>query len=195
MVWLVLSVILWGIVHSLLASLKAKELALRWFGAQAMHFYRLLYNVFAVLSFIPILAIAALTNSPILYIVPFPWSGLMVFGEILAVAGLVVAFLQTDVWDFIGLRQLGDAKAASELKTGGLYRYVRHPLYAAGLAFIWLFPHMTLNILVLNIPLTIYILIGAFFEERKLRSAFGKEYADYAAATPMLIPFVKRKRM
>jgi len=194
MFWLVLLVLLWGSVHSLLASLKAKELFLGWFGTKVMRFYRLFYNVLAVLSFIPVLVIAALTNSRTLYVVPFPWSGLMVLGEILAVAGLVIGFLQTNAWEFLGLRQLGESDGPSQLQTSGLYRYVRHPLYATGLAFIWLFPLMTYNLLAFNVALTIYILIGASFEERKLRREFGKEYIDYSAVTPILVPFIIRKR-
>ena len=193
MSWIFLSMVLWGSLHSLLASLKAKELARRWFGENFMHFYRLFYNALAVLSFLPVLAIAMLTSSSILYVVPFPWSGLMVIGEILAVAGLAIGLHETDMWEFLGLRQLGRSKGPSRLKTTGLYRYVRHPLYSAGLAFIWLFLRMTLMILALNLALTIYILIGAFFEERKLQREFGQEYIDYAALTPMLIPFIKGK--
>lgn len=178
----------------MLASMKAKELALRWFGASFMRFYRLLYNGFSILTFIPIMGIAALTKGPKLYVVPMPWAGLMVLGEFLAVAGLVIALVQTDVWGFIGLRQLGERNEPTQLKIGGLYRYIRHPLYLMGLVFIWLFPYMTGAILVFNISLTIYILIGVFFEERKLRREFGQEYIAYAAKTPMLIPFRKKNK-
>lgn len=194
MVWLVLAVLIWGSVHSWLASMKAKELALRWFGAQAMRFYRLLYNGFSILTFIPVMGIAALTKSPKLYAVPIPWAALMVLGELLAAAGLVIALVQTDVWGFIGLRQLGESRGPTPLKIGGLYRYVRHPLYLMGLVFIWFFPYMTGTLLVFNLSLTLYILIGIFFEERKLRREFGQEYVAYAAKTPMLIPFLKKNK-
>jgi protein-S-isoprenylcysteine O-methyltransferase Ste14 len=194
MFWLILSLVLWAIVHSLLASLKAKQLAQEWFGAQAMHFYRLLYNGFAILTFIPIFGITALTKSPILYAVPLPWAGFMVLGEFLALAGLIIALMQTDVWVFIGLRQLGESSRSTPLNTGGLYHYLRHPLYLMGLVFIWLFPYMTCTIQVFNLALTLYILIGIFLEERKLRREFGQVYIDYAAETPMLIPFLKGKK-
>jgi protein-S-isoprenylcysteine O-methyltransferase Ste14 len=194
MVWLIVSILIWGIIHSLLASLKAKELARRWFGVSSTRLYRLLYNAFAVLSFLPILGLAALTRSRTVYVVPFPWSGLMVLGEILAAAGLVICLLQTGVWEFIGLRQLGQGSGKSQLQVNGFYRYIRHPLYATGLAFIWLFPYMTGTLLVVNAALTIYILVGAFFEERKLRREFGQAYIDYAAVTPMLVPFTKWKK-
>jgi hypothetical protein len=43
--WLFLSVLLWGFVHSLLASMKAKEMILRCFGEHLARFYRLAYNL------------------------------------------------------------------------------------------------------------------------------------------------------
>jgi len=189
------TLLLWGLLHSLLASHKAKELARQALGPVLGRFYRLFYNLFAGLSFLPVLAIAAAMPDRTLYTVPLPWAGLMVFGELLAVAALVAGFLQTDPWEFLGLRQLGspdpERPLDAKLTTSGLYRYVRHPLYTAGVAFIWLLPLMTVNVLAINAALTVYVVIGAYFEERKLRREFGQAYADYAAVTPMFIPFLK----
>jgi protein-S-isoprenylcysteine O-methyltransferase Ste14 len=53
---------------------------------------------------------------------------------------------------------------------------------------------MTVNLLAINVAVTVYILIGTLFEERKLRREFGEEYIEYCAATPMLIPFTKRNK-
>jgi protein-S-isoprenylcysteine O-methyltransferase Ste14 len=191
MLWLVLLVLLWGMLHSLLASIKVKELVRQVFGPRVDHFYRLAYNVFAGVSFLPVLAVAALTTDRRLYLLSLPLSGLMVLGELLAVAALVIGFRQTDAWEFLGLRQLGESFKPSKLTTSGLYRYVRHPLYTAGLALIWLLPLMTVNVLAINIALTVYVIAGAAFEERKLRREFGQDYADYMAVTPMFILFVK----
>ncbi|MCX6034825.1 MAG: isoprenylcysteine carboxylmethyltransferase family protein [Chloroflexi bacterium] len=191
MLWLVLSVLLWGLLHSLFASHKAKELARQVFGPRVNRFYRLAYNVFAGVSFLPVLAVMFLVPDRTLYLVPLPWSGLMVLGELLAVAALVIGFRQTDAWEFLGLRQPGESDKPSKLTASGLYQYVRHPLYSAGLAFIWLLPLMTVNVLAVNIALTIYVITGAYFEERKLRGEFGQDYADYMAVTPMFIPFLK----
>lgn len=78
--------------------------------------------------------------------------------------------------------------------TGGLYRYVRHPLYAFSLLTLWLAPTMSLNSFIVYLAFTIYILIGIVFEERKLLHEFGVEYARYRSVTPMLIPAVKPVR-
>ena len=105
---------------------------------------------------------------------------------------LVVGVLQTDTLSFVGLRQLFETEEKpSKLVTKGFYRYIRHPLYTFGLLFLWLSPVVTINSFVLYVFLTIYILVGAHFEERKLLREFGQEYVDYKAATPMLIPGLK----
>jgi len=196
MFWLILSVLLWGTLHSLFASLKAKQLARRWFGPMAERIYRLAYNLFALVSFMPVLAIVVLFPDRQLYLVPLPWLALMIVGQLLAVVALMVGFLQTDVWEFIGLRQRTGSLSSrgGELLVSGLYRYVRHPLYTAGLIFIWLMPLMTVNVLAINIAITIYVIIGAFCEERKLMREFGEAYVAYQRQTPMLVPFLRFQR-
>lgn len=185
-----LGIILWGAVHSLTASLGAKARAQRVWGAEADRFYRLGYNLFSLITFLPILALVFLLPDQPLYSVPAPWSFLMLIGQLFAVLTLAAGLLQTDVWHFLGLRQLIDhAHSPPKLVVSGLYRWVRHPLYTAGLLFIWLLPVMTINRLVMNTGLTLYLLIGALFEERKLLREFGEAYQEYRDRTPMLIPW------
>lgn len=195
MLWIIVSVLLWGLLHSLLASSRSKEVAQQVFGAGVRRFYRLAYNIFACISFLPVLALMFIVPDRTLYSIPFPWAALMLLGEALAVIALVVGLLQSRPLDFAGLRQLRTMEDhPGQLKTDGLYRYVRHPLYTAGLAFIWLLPLMTVNALAVNIALTAYVICGAYVEERKLRVEFGQVYRDYMAATPMFIPFPGRNK-
>ena len=187
-----LSVLIYGIVHSLLASNQIKNLARCLFGAYADRGYRLAYNIFAIISLLPVLALPALLPDRTVYVIPSPWVYLTFLGQLLAVGLLLVGLLQTGVWSFFGFRQLmvGDEQVESRLEVRGLYRYVRHPLYTAGLLFIWLTPLMTSNVLALFFGLTIYIIIGAYFEERRLVQEYGPAYDEYKKSTPMLVPFV-----
>lgn len=70
----------------------------------------------------------------------------------------------------------------------GLYRWMRHPLYTGGLLLIWLTPVMTVNTLTLIIVLSIYLVVGAVFEEHRLVQEFGEQYTAYQQQVPMLIP-------
>ncbi len=187
--WLTLTVFLWGIVHSITASLEAKEWINRTFGDAGMRFYRLAFNLFSIISFAPILLLMAILPDNVLYRVPAPWMYLFLAGQLTAGVLLIIGVLQTDTLSFVGLRQLIEGeRRTSSLVTGGLYRWVRHPLYTSGLLFIWLSPVMSQNSLVVIVAATIYIIVGALFEERKLKREFGREYEEYRSKTPMLIP-------
>ena len=187
-----LGVVLWGSVHSWTASLWAKARARQVLGATADRYYRLLYNLFSIITFLPVLALVVFLPDQPLYAVPAPWFYLMLAGQFLALMALVAGVLQTDVWHFIGLRQLSSQSSGpSRLVVSGFYRWVRHPLYTASLAFIWLLPVMTVNRLALNLGLSFYLVVGALFEERKLFLEFGQEYQKYRSRTPMLIPWRK----
>lgn len=194
--WIILlSVLVYGVVHSLLATLAAKARARQWFGPGADRWYRLAYNTFGILTFLPILALTAALSSERLYVIPTPWSYITLVGQLLALLVLGIGLLQTRIWSFLGFEQMLNPpeSSTSQLVTGGLYRWVRHPLYTAGLVFIWLTPIMTSNLLALNIGLTVYLVLGAIYEERKLVREFGETYIDYQQRTPMLIPGLRKR--
>jgi protein-S-isoprenylcysteine O-methyltransferase Ste14 len=192
--WIILlSVLVYGSVHSLLATSAAKARARQWFGPGADRWYRLAYNTFGILTFLPILALTATFQGERLYVIPTPWSYITLVGQLLALLALVIGLLQTGIWSFLGFEQMLNPShnEPAQMVAGGLYRWVRHPLYTAGLAFIWLTPIMTSSLLVLNIGLTIYLVVGAIYEERKLVREFGETYIDYQQRTPMIIPLVR----
>jgi protein-S-isoprenylcysteine O-methyltransferase Ste14 len=188
MFWLILAIVLWGVIHSLLASAGIKDLLRRTFGNGFMRFYRLSYNIFAVISVLPILYLMLTVPDQVMYQVPAPFSLLMRVGQMASILFLFIAVLQTDILSFAGLRQLFEEEKTGQLIISGLYRYVRHPLYTFSLLILWLSPNMSLNSFIVYTALTIYVLIGIIFEERKLIREFGQEYETYRDATPMLIP-------
>jgi protein-S-isoprenylcysteine O-methyltransferase Ste14 len=188
MFWLVFTIALWGVVHSLLASIGMKNFIRGVVGGGFMKYYRLLYNIFAVISILPVLYLMVSLPDKTLYQVPAPWSYLMLAGQALSLVLLFVVIWQTDLLSFVGLRQLMEEEKPRNLVISGFYRSVRHPLYIFILLFLWLTPLMTVNLLIVYLALTVYILIGIFFEERKLLREFGQAYAEYKSSTPMLVP-------
>jgi protein-S-isoprenylcysteine O-methyltransferase Ste14 len=195
--WLILLAVLgYGLLHTLLAAQIIKSLALRLFGTKTERIYRLFYNFIAIITLLPILLLPILLIDRELYRIPFPWIILTLIIQLWAAIVLVIGLKQTGLTSFIGLRQLllPEDISPPKLVTDGLYRYVRHPLYTAGLVIIWLIPIMTCNLLALDIGLTIYIIIGAYFEERKLLLEFGDAYVKYRQITPMLFPGLRLPR-
>lgn len=185
-----LAVGLYGGLHSFLASFFSKAWARQKFGPAADRYYRLVFNLVGLVTLLPVLALVLLLPDQALYRFPAPWQMLGYALQVGGVGMLVAGVLHTDAWAFLGLRQLtaADPTAGDRLVVHGLYSWVRHPLYTAGLLFMWGTPVMSANLFAAYLGLSIYLYIGALFEERKLLRVFGAEYAAYRARVPMLIP-------
>ncbi|HLB50419.1 MAG TPA: isoprenylcysteine carboxylmethyltransferase family protein [Anaerolineales bacterium] len=191
----------WGALHSILASLTAKARARQLLGLRtADAVYRLLYNIAALVTFLPVMALVGILPDQPLYRFPAWLTFITVPIQFVAVLALTIALLQVDLPRFIGLRQLirwsegkPDPRDPPRLYTGGIYGWVRHPLYFFSLVFIWLTPIMTFNVLTFNIAATLYLWIGSIFEERKLVAEFGEAYREHQRRVPRLFPVLWRK--
>jgi protein-S-isoprenylcysteine O-methyltransferase Ste14 len=183
----------YGVIHSLLAGLPVKNWARRTFGPQVDRWYRLVYNVVAGVTFLPLFPLLALLPDQVLYVVPSPGRWLMLAGQLLALVGLGLAFLQTEPLHFLGLAQLWTQPAAAQangrLVVTGFYYWVRHPLYFFSMLFLWLTPAMTANLLVTYLLISLYFYIGSIYEERRLLAEFGQAYREYQRCVPRLIPW------
>lgn len=184
-----LAVALYGVLHSWLASDGAKATSRRLFGATSDRWYRLAFNLLGAITFVPVLVVVALFPGSNLYQIHFPWLLLSAAIQLSAVLLLLAALARTDGMRFLGLRQLTQERLPqAEMTVSGPYRWVRHPLYTAGLLFIWAVPVMTSSILALNLALSLYLFIGSEFEERKLLSQWGDKYDHYRQRVPRMIP-------
>lgn len=191
-----LAVGLYGALHSLLATRAAKLRARARLGPRAYRFYRLAYNAFALASFVPVFLLLARFPGQVVYEIPWPWAALALAGQAACLLLLAIGLHQTDPLSFLGLRQLGEAEGSEPqpLRVMGLNRWVRHPLYSAGLLLIWLSPVMTTGVLALNLALTAYIAVGYRLEERRLLAMYGQAYAEYQVRVPALFPRLPRSR-
>jgi methanethiol S-methyltransferase len=183
-----------GLIHSLLASYTAKAAAQRVLGRNvATATYRLMFNVAALLTVVPAMYLVFMLPDHELYRLPAPWDSIALGGQALAALGLVYAVYQMDAWFFIGLRQLGepssiDSTSTAQLVTTGLYRLVRHPLYTFSLIALYLTSPMSINWLAFAVSCNIYFYLGSIFEERKLVREFGALYRAYQQQVPRLLP-------
>lgn len=111
----------------------------------------------------------------------------------LSILGFIWGGLSLKAFDPCGIRPVldrlqGRIPGTMPFTARGAYLLVRHPLYLFSILMIWSCPDMTTDRLLFNILWTVWIIIGAFLEERDLVAEFGDTYREYRKRVPMLIP-------
>ncbi|MEW8049556.1 MAG: hypothetical protein AB2792_12790 [Candidatus Thiodiazotropha sp.] len=181
---------LYSLIHSTLASLWAKRALAKLLPA-VMPWYRLLFNLAAILLLVPPLYMLWSYRAEPLW----QWQGLMAWLAyglmIISVAGFIWSMRYYDSGEFLGIRQLQrhqqDAKDQEQLHISPLHRFVRHPWYSLGLVLIWV-QDMDPARLVSAITVTCYLVLGSRLEENKLLVYHGDRYHYYRKRVPGLIP-------
>lgn len=191
--WYLLAWISFGALHSLLAADAVKRRLKPRLGA----WYRAAYNILATLHLIAVLAVGYwLIDSGSLGLPPIV-AGLQIAVFVIGAAIFLHALRFYDLGRLGGLFQLYQAGRGRDepdeepLRTDGWHRYVRHPLYFAGLLMLWGAARSELGVAT-ALWASLYLVIGAWLEERKLLRHFGQAYADYRAKVPALIPWKGR---
>ncbi|MFT5485898.1 MAG: protein-S-isoprenylcysteine O-methyltransferase Ste14 [Paracoccaceae bacterium] len=154
-------------------------------------YHRLAYNGFAVLhlGIVWWLGRAWLSAAPPLGVPPTA----ALIGDGATILGLIVIAVALTGYDrgrFLGTTQIrSPAEEPDEgLKTGGLLRYVRHPLYSG--LFLVLWGHAQTEFALATAAWgSIYLLIGAMYEERRLADRYGAAYVEYRRRVPAFIPW------
>jgi methanethiol S-methyltransferase len=183
----------WCVLHSLLITPSVVgRIQNRW--APYFTYYRLGYNLFSLLTLLPLWvytkSLSGLTN--VLWSWPYsPVQGLM---ALLAAGAFIAGGRAYDLRFFLGLRQIKDSRATSllsapgPLRSSGILEMVRHPWYTGGLLLVWT-PRMDRPILIMSVILSVYFIVGARLEERKLTRLYGQAYREYQQEVSMFFPF------
>lgn len=119
-------------------------------------------------------------------------------------AALLVASIVLVVQGVQGLKRLGQPDAArqeeglygfertTQLVTDGVFRYIRHPMYASLIFLAWGACMQRPNIsgAVLASTATYLLWLTAKADERECTAFFGQAYRDYMGRSKRFIPFV-----
>jgi len=182
--------VVYGVIHSLLASERAKHLAKKTFPNR-FRAYRLVYNLLAGLLLLVPLGLMARYPGELLWRWPGELRWIMDGAAIAALAGFAFSLRMYDNAEFLGLRQLScpphEAGATPPMSLSMAHRFVRHPWYFYGLVIVWT-REMNAALLTSAIMITLYLIIGSCLEERKLVACYGEAYRDYKRHVPTLIP-------
>jgi protein-S-isoprenylcysteine O-methyltransferase Ste14 len=187
---------LFGFIHTYLGTLKFKRKVAEKIG-DYIAFYRLAYNIFALLSFYLIYILSPKPDI-IIYDLNYPWDILNFVFQALSLIGFVWAGLPTDLPEFLGISQIRrwlkgnyrekDIDETSVLKTNGPYKLCRHPIYLFSILFLGFRSTMSLFYFVFFICIIVYFYVGSYYEEKRLLEKFGEEYLNYKKITPRIIP-------
>ena len=194
-IFLLFAVYAW--VHSVLASYGIKEIFKKNFG-DLIAFYRLGYNLFAIVS---LYLIYELSPKPhvIIYDLQNPFDILILIPQFIALIGLLWSFKYVCVKEFLGINQIkryihknysSDLDEDLTLAIGGPYKYSRHPIYFFSIMFLLFRPTMDLFYLTFFLLIVAYFYIGAYYEEKKLVRTFGEIYTRYQELVPQIFPSI-----
>jgi methanethiol S-methyltransferase len=192
-----LAMVIFGVVHSLLASLEAKRLAAHLVGEKAQAaFYRLFYIIQSLLTFGLVLVYIQRLPKRRLYHLRGPLALLLRAGQGLGLLHACWAAYQVGIARITGLSNLSawwqnvptqpepvaqgpELEGDTELTIGGPFLLSRHPLNFSPVPIFWLTPHMTTRRLVFNLVGTLYLILGSLHEEKRLRVVYNGAYAAY----------------
>jgi protein-S-isoprenylcysteine O-methyltransferase Ste14 len=119
--------------------------------------------------------------------------GLLSFSPVVIMLQVAAVFLM--IWARVTFKarsfHLSAAPTEGGLVTTGPYKFIRHPIYAAVLLFVW--SAVAGNLTVGNVLLGCVVFAGSFIrivcEEPLVRERYP-EYQQYAEKTKRLIPYV-----
>jgi len=198
----ILLAVLWSVwcgLHSLLITPAVTgRIQNRW--GRYFVYYRLGYNLFSLLTLLPLWSYTKSLSGLTGALWSWPYSLVQGLIALLGVAAMVAGGRAYDLPFFLGLRQIKDSRATSlltapgPLKFSGVLGMVRHPWYSGGLLLIWA-QKMDPPILMMSLILSVYFIVGALLEERKLRRSYGQDYRDYQREVSMFFPlkWLKKK--
>lgn len=185
--------ILWCALHSTLVTKTVTDYMKQKLGYQ-YRFYRLFYNIVSLVTIAALLYYSVSHRGPLV----FRWEGSLVIVKYLLLAMSIYLFIagakHYSMWQFFGIHQIKTGQTGhtlSEYNTfdaAGILGAVRHPWYTGGIMIIWS-SDIFLSTLLYNIVISIYFVIGAFLEERKLLLEFGERYREYQNNVSMFIPY------
>lgn len=180
----ILRLALFCILHSLLAAPRFKRYLQQKTGSP-LRGYRLAYNLIACLSFFWVML--AWQSTQVIFVAPGVWSLIMSGLQLIILALAANCLRQTGLASFLGT-DLQHSDGHDTLITSGCYSLTRHPLYLLGILFFVLMPVVTTRWLVLSGCSSVYFLLGALIEEKRMLRKYGKRYQHYQQQVPFLIP-------
>ncbi len=189
LIWNVLWIIGFGYKHTFMASTQFRNMVVR-FLPEAMN--RGLYTLATGVYLFSLIYFWAPIRGELWSVDGIEYFVVMI-GFAFGWGFLFLATFMIDHFELFGLKQAycyfkQRKNPPLSFVKSGFYAYVRHPIMTGLLVGMWCIPEMSYNLLVLAIGFTLYVFVGVYFEERKLKRVLGDVYQDYCQQVGGLVP-------
>lgn len=203
---------LFAALHSICAHEPFKNALARWTTPFFVeHFWRFIYCALSYAALYYWIAVLHWGQHPDsnIWLIDYPepvWRVLVIL-HLFSIALAYVSFLQSDYLEFLGLTQMwrglrrllnpsADVPdlalfGTHRLEVKGVYGWIRHPMLVAGFLFLAT-SGPSRNNLVFLLMYTMYMLIGGYYEERRLVRIFGEQYLQYRLQAGAFTPRLRR---
>lgn len=184
-------IMLFGLQHSIMARPKFKQWLTKYIPE---HLERSTFVLVSTIFFVPLIFFWQPLGG-VIWTIEEPLAVGIVYAIFALGWGILfLASFQLNHFDLFGLRQVwlhfrGKEYFHLPFATPWLYRYLRHPLYVGLLIGLWATPTMTVTHFALALACTLYVRVGAHYEEKDLQDHLP-EYRQYQQDVQGFVPGV-----
>lgn len=205
LIWPSIYFIFFAIFHSVTSHEIFKSFLSRVVGSFFVeHFWRLIYCVasFAVLNYLVLVPLRSPQFTEVLYFYPIWVFNILAILYLFGLFIIYAAFIQVNYFEFWGVQQAYygirylltkrpppkmEIAGVDRLVVKGIYHVVRHPMLAGGFMMVISSP-LTVATILYSTFIFIYMLVGVYFEERRLHQNIGPDYARYCKEVGAFFP-------
>jgi protein-S-isoprenylcysteine O-methyltransferase Ste14 len=160
----------------------------------SFRFYRLFYNFVSLVTLIPLVYYSHMLREAPVFHWEGSWGIVQIFLLTISVYLFVAGGKHYSWAKFCGISQIKAGRAGLSLAdnntfvVSGIHRIIRHPWYLGGILIVWV-QDLSASTILINMVISVYFMIGAVLEERKLVIEFGEKYCEYQRTVSMLFPW------
>jgi protein-S-isoprenylcysteine O-methyltransferase Ste14 len=117
---------------------------------------------------------------------------LLINGGYLVIAGILVFRRNGKIDHNRDEKTLFGFEKTTELIDQGIYKYIRHPLYASLIYLAWgiYFKHPDTVLLIVSVLSSIFLYITSRYDEKECIVYFGDKYREYMTRSKMFVPML-----
>ena len=117
---------------------------------------------------------------------------LLIYSLYLVIAGLLLMKKIGKPHQIRDEKNLFGFEKTTELIDSGVFKYIRHPLYASLIFLTWAIylKNPTDILFIIALLSTVFLYLTSKFDEKECLNYFGDKYREYMIQTKMFIPFI-----